>query len=91
MSIQSKIMGVVVSAAVVLPLGFALAKGAMVGHPNLIAAKKACDEAIVKLTDAQKANEYDLGGHAAKAKDLLTQAQAEIKLAAEAANKPDKH
>jgi hypothetical protein len=30
---------------------------------------------------AQKANEYDLGGHAAKAKALLSQASDEIKLA----------
>ena len=39
-----------------------------------------------KLTAAQKANEFDVQGHAAKAKDLLVQVNDELKLAAEAAN-----
>jgi hypothetical protein len=43
-------------------------------------------EAYDKITAAQKANEYDLDGHAAKAKDLLEQVNAELKAAAEAAN-----
>ncbi len=55
-------------------------------HPNLAAAQKACDVAYEKLSAAQKANEYDLGGHAAKAKELLEQAAQEIKQAAEASN-----
>ena len=36
---------------------------------------------------AQKANEFDMDGHAAKAKDAIKLAVDEIKLAAEAANK----
>ena len=56
-------------------------------HPNLGAAHKLTQQAITKLEAAQKANEYDLGGHAAKAKDLLRQASEQIKLATEAANK----
>ena len=55
-------------------------------HPNLNAAQKLVEQALAKVTAAQKANEYDMDGHAAKAKDLLDQAFAEIKLAAEAAN-----
>jgi hypothetical protein len=55
-------------------------------HPNLHAAQRLLDEAFHKITAAQKANEYDLEGHAAKAKELIEQASAEIKLAAEAAN-----
>jgi hypothetical protein len=55
-------------------------------HPNLAAAEKAIANAFEKLTAAQKANEWDLGGHAQKAKELLEQAQGEIKQAAEAAN-----
>ena len=55
-------------------------------HPNIAAAQKFCTEAFEKVTAAQKANEYDLGGHAAKAKELLEQASAELKLAAETAN-----
>ena len=56
-------------------------------HPNLAAAQNLIERAINRITDAQKANEFDMGGHAAKAKDLLSQAYEEIKLAALAANK----
>ena len=55
-------------------------------HPNLAAAQEFIQRAINRLTDAQKANEFDLGGHAQKAKDLLDQAFVEIKQAAQAAN-----
>lgn len=55
-------------------------------HPNLNAAQRLIEQAIVRVTDAQKANEDDMNGHAAHAKQLLDQADAEIKLAAEAAN-----
>ena len=40
-------------------------------HPNLAAAQRACDHAIQKIDEAQQANEFDLSGHAAKAKQLL--------------------
>jgi uncharacterized protein YqfA (UPF0365 family) len=56
-------------------------------HPNLAAAQTFIEKAKDKLTAAQVANEYDMGGHAAKAKALLDQAYAEVKLAALAANK----
>jgi hypothetical protein len=55
-------------------------------HPNLAAAQAFIEKAVKKVTIAQKANEYDMDGHAAKAKELLDQAYVEIKLAAEAAN-----
>jgi len=55
-------------------------------HPNIAAAQRFVDQAFAKITAAQRANEFDLGGHAAKAKDLLDQANRELKLAAEAAN-----
>ena len=75
-------------AVLVAPIGLAFAqkKTGKIAHPNIVAADKLCTQALAKLTAAQKANEYDLGGHAAKAKDLITQAQAEIKLANEAAD-----
>ena len=79
--------------ALALPLGLAGADrpskepGKGMHHPNLGAAQKLTQQAITKLEAAQKANEYDLGGHAAKAKDLLRQAGEQIKLATEAANK----
>jgi hypothetical protein len=56
-------------------------------HPNLAAAQRFCDQAFQKITAAQEANEFDMNGHAAKAKELLDQASRELKLSAEAANK----
>jgi len=56
-------------------------------HPNLAAAQHLVDQAFHKITEAQKANEFDLGGHAEKAKGLLDEANRELKLAAEAANR----
>ena len=56
-------------------------------HPNLAAAQADLTRAWNKILDAQKANEFDLGGHAQKAKDLIDQANKELKQAAEAAGK----
>ena len=55
-------------------------------HPNLAAAQKFSQQAFEKITAAQRANEWDLGGHAAKAKSLLEQVNNELKLAAETSN-----
>jgi hypothetical protein len=55
-------------------------------HPHLAAAQRLTEQAFNRITDAQQANEWDLGGHAQKAKDLLDRANAELKLAANAAN-----
>ena len=55
-------------------------------HPNIAAAQKLCVEAYNKIEAAQKANEYDMQGHAKKAKELLEQVNEELKAAAEAAN-----
>ena len=57
------------------------------GHPNIIAARKAAQVAIEHMHKAQHANEFDMGGHAQKAIDLLNQAQDEMRLAAETDNK----
>jgi hypothetical protein len=59
-------------------------------HPNLAAAQRLCVQAFDKIQAAQAANEFDMDGHAAKAKDLLDQASRELKEAAEAANKNHK-
>jgi hypothetical protein len=56
-------------------------------HPNLNAAQRLMEQAVGKIDAAQQANEFDMGGHAAKAKDLLGRAFEEVKLAAEAANR----
>ena len=55
-------------------------------HPNLAAAQRLSTEAWEKVAAAQVANEWDMNGHAQKAKELLDQANRELKQAAEAAN-----
>lgn len=55
-------------------------------HSNLAAAQSLTKQAYDKITAAQAANEYDLAGHASRAKQLLDQAANEMKLAAIAAN-----
>jgi hypothetical protein len=59
-------------------------------HPNLSAAQRLAQSAYEKIVAAQQANEFDLGGHASRAKDLLGQANQELKAAAEAANRNGK-
>jgi hypothetical protein len=55
-------------------------------HGNLAAAQELLRGAYDRLGDAQQANNSELGGHAARAKELLRQADDEIKLAAITAN-----
>ena len=56
-------------------------------HPNLAAAQHLSRQAWEKVAAAQGANEWDMDGHAAKAKELLDQFNHELKLAAETANR----
>ena len=55
-------------------------------HPNLAAAQRLSHQAWERIVAAQDANEFDMQGHAQKAKNLLDEANRELKLAAEAAN-----
>ena len=80
----------VCSVAMMLASGAALAANPKKGHPNLQAAAKLIKEASAKISAAQGANEFDMEGHAAKAKELLAQAEGEITQAAEAANENKK-
>ena len=59
-------------------------------HPNLAAAQRLSQEAWEKIGAAQVANEWDMDGHAAKAKELLDQVNQQLKMAAEAANRNHK-
>jgi hypothetical protein len=59
-------------------------------HPNLAAAQRLSRDAWEKIVAAQKANEWDMDGHAQKAKELLDKVNEELKMAAEAANKNHK-
>jgi hypothetical protein len=61
-----------------------ISKGA---HPNLARAQAQSAKAYESIMMAQEANEFDLAGHAAKAKSLLEQVNSELKLAAEQSNK----
>jgi hypothetical protein len=56
-------------------------------HPNIMAAQQLCNQAFEKISAAQQANEFDMHGHAQKAKDLLLQAKTELKEAAVAAGR----
>ncbi|HKE23180.1 MAG TPA: hypothetical protein VKB88_12515 [Bryobacteraceae bacterium] len=56
-------------------------------HPNIAAAQRLTAQAFQKIAAAQQANEWDMQGHAAKAKELLDQANNELRQAATAANR----
>jgi len=79
------------AASILLAATFAIAQPAhnvsSARHPNLSAAHRLSQQAYEKISAAQTANEFDMKGHAAKAKELLDQVNNEIKQAAEAANR----
>ena len=84
----------ILSSALLLLVGSALAAPPVedIGkrHPNLAAAQRLSRDAWERITAAQKANEWDMDGHAAKAKELLDKVNEELKMAAEDANKNHK-
>jgi hypothetical protein len=57
-----------------------------VAHPNLARAQTQSSNAYNSIVAAQEANEFDLAGHAQKAKALLEQVNSELKLAAQQSN-----
>jgi hypothetical protein len=82
---------VVLALALLLTVGAVFAQkpaGKISGkrHPNLAAAQRFVAQALVRTTAAQKANEFDLDGHAKKAKELLEEANKELMLATKASN-----
>ena len=81
--IKTRIAGVL---GILLFIG-GVAVGQISRHPNLAAAQHFIDQAYAKIVAAQEANEFDMNGHAQKAKDLLDQANQQLKLAAQAANR----
>ena len=56
-------------------------------HPNLAVAQRLSQQAWEKISAAQAANEWDMDGHAQRAKELLDEVNHELKMAAGAANK----
>lgn len=94
MKISKTMLGIALGAALVGG-GFAVAQKPVEDvsgkrHPNLAAAQRLSEQAFNKIGEAQRANEWDMDGHAAKAKELLDQVNRELKMAAEAANKNHK-
>ena len=75
-----------IATAGALLMTVSLAAGPLKGHKFLEAAHNKIKAAIGAMEVAQKANHYDMGGHAAKAEALLREAEREITQAAEAAN-----
>jgi hypothetical protein len=59
-------------------------------HPNLAGAQSSIVQAYQLIDRAQSANRDELGGHAERAKDLLMQADAELRAAANVSNH-DRH
>ena len=78
----------IIAVAVIAPFGLALARDPVQNvrpknHPNIAAAQRLSAQAFDRLEAAQKANEFDLGGHAQKAKRALQLANDEMRQAAE--------
>lgn len=78
---KKKLMLSAVGVLLVSGLAFAMDR-----HPNLTIAEKDLSNADEHISAAQRANEFDMGGHAAKAKELIGAAKEQIRLAREAAN-----
>jgi hypothetical protein len=74
-------------AGLVVSLGTQIASAAGDRHPNLTAATSDLQNASNKISAAQQANEFDMQGHAAQAKNLIGQALEQVSLARQAANK----
>ncbi|MFM0669625.1 hypothetical protein [Paraburkholderia sediminicola] len=56
-------------------------------HPNIEAADFNAQQAIERMRAAQRANGYDMGGHAGRAIALMQQARAEMQISAEMATR----
>jgi hypothetical protein len=79
---MTKLRIAILTAVVAFPLGLLVA-GPMRSHRNLLAAQSDLNQAWNHITASQKANEWDEGGHAEKAKMHIEQAKEEVRQAAE--------
>lgn len=92
MNVKALITGIVLAAAVAAPFATMAQDGGPVvdigyRHGNLRNAQQNIVQAWQLVSDAQIDNDARLGGHAARAKAMLTQADEELRLAADAANR----
>ncbi len=79
-------MKIAMLTAVLAFSGGVLVAGPLHGHPNLEAARNDLNAAWEHISAAQGANEFDMGHHAEKAKEMIGNAKEQIRLAAETAN-----
>ncbi|WP_109126393.1 hypothetical protein [Dyella sp. C11] len=92
MNIKAMIVGIAMAAAVAAPFVTMAQEGGPVvdigyRHGNLRNAQENIVQAWQLVSDAQIDNDDRLGGHAARAKALLTQADEELRLAADVSNR----
>jgi hypothetical protein len=80
------IAGVLVSATLVLAQEAPVVNISSYRHGNLAAAQSYIVQAYQMVSQAQAANDDQLGGHAARAKQLLSQADSELRQAANVSN-----
>lgn len=66
--------------------GGVLTAGPLRGHPNLEHARDHLNAAWEDISAAEHANEFDLGHHAEKAKQLIGDAKEQVRMAAEVSN-----
>lgn len=76
------LIGSLVSGCAVAGDGYFLSR-----HPNIEAADSDAQQAIQRMRAAQRANGYDMDGHAARAIGLLQDARAEMAAAAQDATR----
>ena len=91
MNVKSLIIGTVLGAPVAVGCASVAQEGPPVvdiggRHGNLRAAQEHIVQAWQMVDAAQVANDARLGGHAGRAKQLLSQANDELRLAADVAN-----
>jgi hypothetical protein len=90
---MTKLRTIAATALIAFPLGVFAAEPFLKGHPNMVKARQALDQADHWITESQKANERvwgDEGGHGKRAHELIGQAKHELDLAAEWVNSHQK-
>jgi hypothetical protein len=77
MSLKKYVIG---SALAITFIGGAVAQDYFAGHPDISTAMSATSTAIGAMERAQQIHQYQMGGHAQNAINLLGQAKAEMRM-----------
>jgi hypothetical protein len=86
---MTKLRTIALTALVSFPLGVLAADPFLQGHPNMVKAREALNNAEHWITESQRANEHvwgDEGGHGKAAHEHIKAAKHELDLAAEWVN-----